>query len=278
MEDPHIQAFTVLSDQVSYVEEMVVALYERKRRKEFSAVGQLDHRLLGFPFELWRWPERTADLDPDSEEPIRKERARPDKVSTAILVFNPELHWRHPTGCTNPALFSPDEMERVSNCRGHKVLEATPVPSSGINDSMEDTLDRCVTTDDAEIDTHLPLVCEEGIRRKLRWTAKTDYQHVFSDVDLLRNFDGCLSVRVEMTVDLVIDELVKLVLALMAKAGGDLTSIKRLDIYPCEQSLFRSYLKYLRAPMETLTRADIPDFDNHAFYYLLRRGYFQVNV
>lgn len=54
--DPHIQAFTILSDRVSNLEEGLSGILESAKLQEQRVYGSLNHRLLGIPFPVFRHP------------------------------------------------------------------------------------------------------------------------------------------------------------------------------------------------------------------------------
>jgi hypothetical protein len=61
--DPHIQAFTILSDRISNIEDDVSLIKSALVHQELRQTGRLNHRLIGFPFEVTCVPSEEIPAD-----------------------------------------------------------------------------------------------------------------------------------------------------------------------------------------------------------------------
>jgi hypothetical protein len=116
MDDPHIRAFTILSDRVSTVEEMVREIHERERRKELMAMGELDHTFLRFPFALRRWPASHPSHHQSYDVPAREEGKMPRMVKMVIFQTDSYDIWGHGDHCADDTVFTPEEVARIIAC------------------------------------------------------------------------------------------------------------------------------------------------------------------
>jgi hypothetical protein len=231
MDDPHIQAFTIISDRVSALEEMVTAMYERKKRKELTSTGPLDYRFLRFPFSIERWPADTRDVDPQTESPIREAGAASDVVQSAVVTFEEFENWgHHADHCADPAVFNAEECCRSDALEVHR----------------EDGLRLCIECKDAR--SHLRYVCLEGVARRLKNVVATGYSDVVKDARLVADDDGCyLALTIMCCVDLPVDRLLRLVMVLVTKAGGNQKAINHVGLHTCHQSVVW-YWRFLDEP------------------------------
>jgi len=117
--DPHIQAFEVLSDRISNLEDAVASLTDSARLQERTTYGRLNHRLLGLPCSTTRHKptERVASRVPGAP------------ASVAALVINfPNLTYENilrpaagPEGVDAGRQFTDEENARIqaAQARAH---------------------------------------------------------------------------------------------------------------------------------------------------------------
>jgi hypothetical protein len=90
--DPHIQAFEILSDRVSNLEEGLKHLLAQAERQEMRAYGKLNHSLLGFRVPIYRRaPQDDYSMDP----PRRDFIAQSEVTGLAIEFFGVDLNFVH---------------------------------------------------------------------------------------------------------------------------------------------------------------------------------------
>ena len=242
MDDPHIQAFSLLSHRVSTVEEVVTALYERKKLKELTAFGQLDHRFLRLPYVVWRFPDRGPRMCP----PLREERAAPENISSAIISFNADAEgWGHREHCSDPEVFTAEEVERTLSC--------------------EDGEGTCVRCSEAKITSELTYVCDESMARRLQRVAR-QRRDPSVEVQMIENPARTLGMRVRTSYQMTIDDFLRVSVSLLQDVRTQTGSnIKRVEIYPCDQVLLRTWARFRENPLE-LTRKKLKQLDQHPFF------------
>jgi len=150
---PFIQAFEILSDRMSNVEEGVSLLLGNARQRECRAFGELDNRILGIPCPVVRLPDRFPDADPD-DPPYRQEYRADGRVSALIVGFEGLRvlgdHSRREDGtlgCVMRDFLTPAETGRLSNLTGDRVI--------------------CCKTGEMGIHSIHERVCEETVARRL---------------------------------------------------------------------------------------------------------------
>lgn len=239
MNDPHIQAFTILSDRISTLEEKIDALFERKRLKELTAVGTLDNQFLQFPFRLIRWP---SGCQPSGGE--RRERAASAKAKYIILSFGEEPGWGHGEHCSEVETFTSDEMDRTIAC--------------------EDGSGTCVRCDRANITSHFSYVCWEALARRLQ-KAVLSFCDTFVDVHLVENTCESLALMIWARDDVAIDHLLRVTLQLLSKAGANLGKLDQVDVYTCSLALFQAHKRFCEKP-QSLRPGELRTLCQHAFF------------
>jgi hypothetical protein len=242
MDDPHIHTFSLLSDRVSTVEEMVVALYERKKLKEVTAFGQLDHRFLRLPYIVWRFPDRGPSACP----PLREERAAPEKISSAIVSFDADTAgWGHREHCSDPKVFTAEEVERTLSC--------------------EDGEGTCIRCSEAKITSELTYVCDESLARRLQEVAR-QRRDPSVEVQMIETCARTLGIHVQMSHEMTVDEFLRLSVSLLqevrSQTGG---TIKHVELYPCDRGLLETWRRFRKTPSE-VTRKEIRALDEHPFF------------
>ena len=90
--DPHIQAFEILSDRVSNLEEGMKHLLVQAELQEMRAYGKLNHSLLSFRVPIYR----RAPQDDYSMDPPRRDFAAQSEVTgLAIEFYGVDLNFVH---------------------------------------------------------------------------------------------------------------------------------------------------------------------------------------
>jgi len=242
--DPVPEAFEILTNRVSHLEELLTDLHDRKRRKEFTASGLLDNIFLRQPFAVWRFPPSYEELDSETDDPPRKERLLPEIFNCAIVSFNEDAVWPHVKGCVDPTLFTADELKRIAaaqNGKGYCV--------------------RCLSVD---IPSNLEFVCNENTQRQLRrWTRGSE---ICDDVVIILDGLGFPAFRIQTKCGVNVGHLARLVLTLLTQVNGVPSAIKRMDIYPCNNELFGAFLRYQKSP-STLSPEEKRFLTEHSFYH-----------
>jgi hypothetical protein len=223
MNDPHIKAFTILSDRVSTLEEMLTVLTKRERWKENTAIGPLDHAFLGFPFEIWRWPRGKRGED---EGPLqRQEGVVPAMVPAVIIALSDEVEWPHGEQCADSAFF----------------------PASEIRIPMVPKRPACAKCHKVGVDSHLIYLCHESVARKLKYLVKDESR--LTDVDVLEDSNSGAVIRLEAASDMWVDDLLHLAFTLIRRLQVDVSALQRVDVYPCNRTLFQGFRNIMMHPL-----------------------------
>jgi hypothetical protein len=208
MDDPHIQAFTLLSDRVSNLEEILTALYDRKRRKELTAAGALDHDLLRFPFPICRWPgSEPITEDPITLDPMRQERVMPGEVFSSTFTLC-DASWHCFSCCGDPAVFTSEEIER---CAPFEVAA-------------------CVKCEEAQITSPFTLVCQEAMARRVKLLVPK-YPATVKDAQILINEEGDPALQLHLQTAQKVDDVMRLAVTMYQEAGGQCSTIRQVNIH-----------------------------------------------
>lgn len=213
MDDPHIKAFTILSDRVSTVEEQLGVLIKRELWKERTAIGTLDHTLLGFPFHVHRCGENTKDDIQKRQEVAAA--LTPDEV---VITFE-HLEWPHRRPCADPSLFEKHVIDAA---------EAIGCPP-------------CPLCHKVGVTSHLYTLCEESMSRKLKECGQ-ELEKV-AEVDIFpEGYDyEFIGVRLRSTSGLCVDEFIKKALELLKMVSVELTNLRGVNVYPSWKEGFEAF-------------------------------------
>jgi len=149
MDDPHIQAFTVIDDRLSKLEEDISSLIDRKKRKELRHTGYLDHIFLGYKFRIHRYPYEFHKLNPSNYQATKEEYFLNDTIYDSVFSFESlHLGWHEDKECATSDLFTENEFQQVKALYG--------------------TEDVCIRNREAKIESSFSFVCDEACNRRLQ--------------------------------------------------------------------------------------------------------------
>lgn len=164
--DPHIQAFEVLSDRISNLEDAVAILIESARAQESTTYGTLNHRALGLPCATVR---HRADERMKTRAP-----GAPEHVSALIVKF-PDITFEHILN-----LRCGVEREDIS-------VYFSPTETLAILRAQEDLGDKIVSSEQVKILSCHHGSIAEGLQRLVD-REKKRYSALGGDV-IVRPFD-----------------------------------------------------------------------------------------
>lgn len=225
MNDPHIQAFEIVSDRLSNLEEMVGRMLDRVLRREFTAVGELDNELLGYKYPIIRHPY----FEPSDWSLPRQEGAAEMRDVEFVVVVEVPDDLGHGPECASEEYFDDDELKRVL----------------AISTSQTPPASECVTTLEAGITSATKYVCTEGLVRRFEQQLRN---FVGGNVRAVKWIDArtdAFTLSIQMREPVTIDAVLRLATDIYSKLAACMGTIIQIDLHPCRLAEVEAFMKDL---------------------------------
>ncbi|KAJ3041690.1 hypothetical protein HDV00_008777 [Rhizophlyctis rosea] len=262
MNDPHIQAFDILSDRVSNLEEGINLLISNAKHRELRAYGALDSSLWGIRCPMWR-----SNGDTRATETHRQDYAASAEVDSIIVTLE-GCDWAgdvcFPISCPasnvqfchakygqsedwlidRAAFFTDAERRRIATDRAQ-------LDDMGIEE--------CASSRGAGLSSTQLFVCEEAAVRFLALKKAHFPTLAQSVIQPMFGFDlGTFAIALDSPHP--VDVVVRDILGLITICGGK--GIKHVDLYDCsahQLEVYRAYCQWSYGGDEAALRVEIAD-------------------
>jgi hypothetical protein len=237
MNDPHIQAFDLLSDRVSNLEEGLNLLISNAKHRELRAYGALDGSLWGLRCPLWR-----SNGDARATETQRQDYAAPAEVEGIIVILK-GLHWAgdicFPISCPANHIESGDKEKDRASFFTDEERRGIATERARLDDA---NIAECAVNRDAGVSSTQMFVCEEAAVRFLALEKARFPTLTQSIIQPMFGFD-CDTFAIELESPQLVDIVVREIVGLITTCGSG-KEIKEVHLYDCsayQLGVYRAY-------------------------------------
>jgi hypothetical protein len=233
--DPHIQAFEILSDRVSNLEDNVGILLGTAQHRELRAYGEIDGQLWGISIPMRRSPGKTY-----AEDTPRQEYVAPAKVQHIIICVDGGYSGCFAEACPDEFVYNKTERRSYFSTEEWQLITEQR--------SIYSQQRWCISNTEVGITSTFNDVCEEALFRHLAREKAHFPTLAMSTVIPLCQLDEVAFViglsPSKKDVGVVASEA----LGLLVRCGVvDITECKFVHLYDCTEEQYEAWSTYCRS-------------------------------